>query len=792
MDAVESQQRLLDSAVNAAFREWRSQLRVQLEESHALRQDLERKSKELQQCVQRFEQLEQENKALRRQLRENIPPATPVDLTARDSDYHLIVQDSCERQATIDQLQCALRYMKRKAKDWKDLSSPLPEVVHQLRTSSPERTIESKGNSTSCKSPHQDHSQSSNQALLHAPISPLDIHRLTPTTTGPLDCSSEPQLPPCPPSCAIQPVPIQEQPPHNAVPHTRPRDDLSSDSIAPPTQGNIKVETHDQYAPVEYAENAPTIVSARTLRPNSGRQSELVRDQIVPLGSRDQPVTIKNENCAGDPLGMDNELISDVIGATSTPATEILGDQDLSALQSAQIAASKPPGKRKSREPDLQIAEDTVFHSETERAAWSPAAHAVVEAGTIDACRSSPLNPIANNTRLLDRTDLPSEPARKKRKPDHRGATAVPIVAEDGEEYSRGRKGGTAHEGSQRVPKTVRDSAHGRLDNLLAAPSPHRTPLARPSSKVLNQMDGHLFEATISANGKNKDELHILRSVKVDAKDWDWYALAEGLLQSLGLPIPPQPGKYMRKHNAASTEANESTAGSPRPRKSTPAATRNGHTPAPRPHAEKRRPFLPPRDSENPGPEDHEPFRCRPLHRLSLEHFTINPAANAGERYAYTEVVRNQEQRKCLPGCTRECCRSQFQAIALTLPTLSADGKLNPNAREANEQSDDRILLAFLGTGSEEKIRTLTNIARENLLLKAKTKLVADRYGKMHRQAYERQQSPPGFWRTEMPGSQEEEQDRTGAKRREREEVECRFREANREDGKGRWMFADE
>ena len=687
--------------------------------------------------------------------------------------------------------------MKRKAKDWKNLSSPLPEVVQQLRTSNPERTIESKGNSTGCKSPHHDHSQSSSQALLHAPISPLDIHRLTPATTGPLDCSSEPQLPPCPPSCALQPVPPQEQPPHNAVPHTRPLDDLSSDSIGPPTQGSIKVETHDQYAPVEYAEDAPTIVSARTLRPNSGRQSELVRDQIVPLGSQDQPVTIKNENCAGDPLGMDNELISDVIGATSTPATEILGDQDLSALQLGQTAASKPSGKRKSREPDLQIAEDTVFHSETERAAWSPAAHAVVEAGTIDACRPSPLNPIANNTRLLDRTDLPSEPARKKRKPDHRDATAVPIVAEDGEEYSRGRKGGTAHEGSQRVPKTVPDSAHGRLDNLLAAPSPQRTPLARPSSKALNQMDGHLFEATISANGKTKDELHILRSVKVDAKDWDWYALAESLLQSLGLPIPTLPGKERRKHNIASTEVSEPTAsetktGGPRLRKLTPTATRRGQTLASMPHADKLRPFLPPKASATSGPEDHEPFRCRPLHRLSLEHFKINPAANAGEHYAYTEVVRNQQQRKCLPGCTRECCRNQFQAIALTLPSLSADGKLNPNAREANDQSDDRILLAFLGTGSEEKIRTLTPIARENLLLEAKTKLAADRYGKMHRQAYERQQSPPGFWRTEMPGSQEEELDRTGAKRREREEVESRFREANREDGKGRWIFADE
>lgn len=189
-------------------------------------------------------------------------------------------------------------------------------------------------------------------------------------------------------------------------------------------------------------------------------------------------------------------------------------------------------------------------------------------------------------------------------------------------------------------------------------------------------------------------------------------------------------------------------------------------------------PFLPPKARSAPGPEDEEPYRCRPVHRLNLSHFKINPAWNGGFDYAYEDVVRGREARKCLPGCTRpECCGSKFKALADTLP---ADKNM----------TDDELLREFLGPGSEEKIRTLTPLARVNLIHEARAKSLANQYGKMHRVAYDRAQSPPGFWNTDFPSTQEDKENREQARRMEREEIEKRYQEAKR--GDGRWLFADE
>ena len=111
---------------------------------------------------------------------------------------------------------------------------------------------------------------------------------------------------------------------------------------------------------------------------------------------------------------------------------------------------------------------------------------------------------------------------------------------------------------------------------------------------------------------------------------------------------------------------------------------------------------------------------------------------------------------------------------------------LGPDAKV----SDDDLLIYLLGPGSEDKIRTLTTVARENLLHEARAKRVADAYGKMHRNLHQRAQSPNGFWNVDMPASQEERTNREEARRRERQEVEKRYREASKEGGK--WLFADE
>jgi hypothetical protein len=365
-----------------------------------------------------------------------------------------------------------------------------------------------------------------------------------------------------------------------------------------------------------------------------------------------------------------------------------------------------------------------------------------------------PLQEIKNYERVLLGTMKSSQPPAKKRRPnDSRRVAAIRVVAEDSKDHNRSRKKSPGKLARLASPPRSNTPAYRRLGNLLEGPSPAKAVLAKPSRRTTNLLDGHLLNAAASANSTMKDQLDNVRLI--NDKSWERYDSAEALLHSVGSrrPIPPE--------------------------KNPPPTPLDGHT-TPKAQHEPRGSSLPQKRRPRDGPEDEEPFRSRSLHRLDLGHFKVNPKANFGFDYAYTDVVRNRDQRKCLPGCTRpECCGSKFRALAGTLPKIAANGArfLESDASdEANsQQSDNDLLLNFLGPGSEEKIRTLTSVARENLLLEAKTKIAADRYGKMHRHAHERPKSPPGFWRTEMPGTQEEVVDRLDAKKREkgrgREEV---------------------
>jgi hypothetical protein len=183
--------------------------------------------------------------------------------------------------------------------------------------------------------------------------------------------------------------------------------------------------------------------------------------------------------------------------------------------------------------------------------------------------------------------------------------------------------------------------------------------------------------------------------------------------------------------------------------------------------------------------EDDEPFRARPLQRLSLNHFKINPETNEGLDFAYRDVVRNHHDRKCLSGCTDKCCVDKWRALAHTLYDTDNRGDETLDQQISNNS----LLLDMLGPGSEEMIRTLTPAARVNLIEEGRVRQMSARYSK-HRAAHPRAESPPGFWDTDMPGTQETAENREKAEKLEREEVERRYRDAMR--GGGRWIFADE
>ncbi|KFZ02109.1 hypothetical protein V500_00439 [Pseudogymnoascus sp. VKM F-4518 (FW-2643)] len=180
---------------------------------------------------------------------------------------------------------------------------------------------------------------------------------------------------------------------------------------------------------------------------------------------------------------------------------------------------------------------------------------------------------------------------------------------------------------------------------------------------------------------------------------------------------------------------------------------------------------------------DDEPFRARPLWRLGLEHFKVNPDHNQGYYYAFRDVVRGREQRKCLPGCTNpECCGNGFRKLA-ELTTGQAKNQ------SSDRNTEDELLLEdFLG-GNIHKLQAMSADERQETLIQAKARDLANKHGK-HRHAFERRQSPPGFWRADFPTTQEVQSDRAEAADFERELVRKRYEDAVR--GGGKWMFRDE
>lgn len=196
--------------------------------------------------------------------------------------------------------------------------------------------------------------------------------------------------------------------------------------------------------------------------------------------------------------------------------------------------------------------------------------------------------------------------------------------------------------------------------------------------------------------------------------------------------------------------------------------------------------------SEDPCPvaqPKDEPFRVRPLHRLDLSHFRLNPARNQGLDHAFDEVVRRKALRKCLPGCTRpDCCGEGFRRMAELKAIVSAAGDEFFTLEDIDEE-DARALEEYLGPDRKNILGNLTADQRKDMLLDARTRDLANRFGK-HRYVHPRAKSPPGFWETDMPTTQEENERKKEAKKVEREKVAERYREAMHPGGI--WQFADE
>ncbi|KAI1805172.1 SAE2-domain-containing protein [Daldinia bambusicola] len=172
-----------------------------------------------------------------------------------------------------------------------------------------------------------------------------------------------------------------------------------------------------------------------------------------------------------------------------------------------------------------------------------------------------------------------------------------------------------------------------------------------------------------------------------------------------------------------------------------------------------------------------QPLRERHKSELGLADFKINPHSNEGYDYAFTDVVRNKNERANLEGCIQEgCCGEAFR--------LQARAK-----RDQTGPVDFQALLEKHMGDEAWKLSTMTKAEKENMWLEAKMRELANEHGR-HRHRFHRAASPVGFWRADFPSTQEEQRDREEAAKATRRIIDERYREAMRPGG--RWIFRDE
>jgi hypothetical protein len=177
-----------------------------------------------------------------------------------------------------------------------------------------------------------------------------------------------------------------------------------------------------------------------------------------------------------------------------------------------------------------------------------------------------------------------------------------------------------------------------------------------------------------------------------------------------------------------------------------------------------------------------QPLRQQPLANLQMDDFKINPKFNNGENFAFTEVVRGRAERADLPGCVDpDCCGKHFQGMAQAERQAAGPALIHRAA-------DIKLLEDHLGDLAY-KLGSMTRQEKEELWLEAKTRELANKHGK-HRHRFSRRQSPPGFWNTDFPTTQENQNDKEEAEKREKRMIEERWRDALR--GGGKWLFRDE
>lgn len=183
-------------------------------------------------------------------------------------------------------------------------------------------------------------------------------------------------------------------------------------------------------------------------------------------------------------------------------------------------------------------------------------------------------------------------------------------------------------------------------------------------------------------------------------------------------------------------------------------------------------------------------LRARPLASLRPTDFKLNPARNQGLDHPFSEVVRNRDLRKCMPGCKRPgCCGTKLRkAVEIGGYIAPRKSGLSNPSPEKDVEEDERLLEEYLGD-NKSHLQGMLAEERQELLLQAKTEQFANLYGK-HRYVYGRPQSPPGYWDTDMPSTPRQKEYQAAAMAHEIEKTADMYKEAMRPNGL--YKFRDE
>jgi len=545
----------------------------------------------------------------------------------------------------------------------------------------------------------------------------------------------------------------------------------------------------------------PVVISARSVRKKRGRNATA---EASPVSK------IKVETISSSPLGL--AALHGLDPNESMDLDEI-GDKQVTPRKQRPVRVL-PPGRDQGR----RYRSESLDHSYPNNGSGSEnRSQSTPLRAEVTGRKESTLRPLSTNKQILPRTS--DERASKRRRVA--SDEAVGEVVEDGE------IGCTSNEFPS---KEISPEVARRLSNLLDKPSPVKNPLKPGLLSLLNQSLAHKPKVATTLNRAydpdswdESDEPAFNERILTDdvrnasRRETVYTSMDSTRRTTKRTPrTPVEPARLSSrdtfKDSAYGSRPNSRDAPhtsiqktkilthapvSEKPRPTTRGPLRSStETPTPLLRGKAKEPIVYGKTSvakrksrgaeevfnaENDHP-DNEPLRARPLEKLSLQDFKVNPNYNQGYDYAFTDVVRNQADRRCLQGCTKpECCGNKFRALA----DLARDPNITPTSSQ--EEADQILLDDFLGDNAY-KLNNMTKDERDEVLLQARTKQMSDKYGR-HRNAYERRQSPPGFWNIDFPNTQEAREEAEKARVYERGLVERRYREAMR---RGAYIFRDE